>query len=468
MLAERLSPRGDYQLLDDFTERVDTDVSNDAGMLGLPGPPRSFGLYRDGNRIASLPRPGPVDVGYAGAALDALPYRLIARRARAAGRRAGGFRIAEVLALGAAQVTVVEPEPVLLRALRHGLGPSRPRWRRPTRASTSPRAAPWPRCGRDQRYDLIDISADFLDAAEANATAFSVEALAADLAPWRRTDWCRSRSRSAISRSTRRMLATARAALLAAGIADPAAHVVVYRSAWNVRILLSRAPWDAARIAALPPLLRRPVVRRVVVSRHRRRGRARASIYNDLPAVSFAEGEDGLRPVPTTPSPTRPARCWPASPALRARPSTCAPITLDRPFFYAVLRLDQLGTLLRRLEVLPQAEIGGAGEPGGAGAGGGDRRAGAAGPRPGRRAGIRDRTVGVLRPIVYFPALALGFLFIEIYLIEPGQLVAERPHQRVRPGADRHAGVLRPGQHAGRPARPRTRPGRRRGRRWSC
>ena len=35
-----------------------------------------------------------------------------------------------------------------------------------------------------------------------------------------------------------------------------------------------------------------------------------------------------------------------------------APVTLDRPYFYAVLRLDQLGTLLRRLEVLPQAEIG--------------------------------------------------------------------------------------------------------------
>ena len=53
-----LSPRGDYALLDDFTERVDTDISNNAGMLGVPGPPRTFGLYRDGNRIAALPKPG--------------------------------------------------------------------------------------------------------------------------------------------------------------------------------------------------------------------------------------------------------------------------------------------------------------------------------------------------------------------------------------------------------------------------
>ena len=56
ILASVNSPRGDYALLDDFTERLDTDISNNAGMLGVDGPPRSYGLYRDGNRIAALPR----------------------------------------------------------------------------------------------------------------------------------------------------------------------------------------------------------------------------------------------------------------------------------------------------------------------------------------------------------------------------------------------------------------------------
>ena len=36
VVAEVLSPRGDYLLLDDFQERVDTDISNNAGMMGLP------------------------------------------------------------------------------------------------------------------------------------------------------------------------------------------------------------------------------------------------------------------------------------------------------------------------------------------------------------------------------------------------------------------------------------------------
>ncbi len=62
---------------------------------------------------------------------------------------------------------------------------------------------------------------------------------------------------------------------------------------------------------------------------------------------------------------------------------------------------------------------------------------------PGR---IKVPRAGVLRSVVYFPVLALGFLFIEIYLIEEGQFLAGRPDQRVRAGADRDAGVLGAGQ----------------------
>jgi hypothetical protein len=98
-----------------------------------------------------------------------------------------------------------------------------------------------------------------------------------------------------------------------------------------------------------------------------------------------------------------------------------APITLDRPFFYAVLRLDQIDTILKRLEILPQAEIGALVNlavlaqalviaavvllvP-------------LAAPHR-----LRLPEVGLLRPIVYFPALGLGFLFIEIFMIEKASL----------------------------------------------
>jgi hypothetical protein len=427
VLAELRSPRGDYLLLDDFTERVDTDVSNDAGMLGLPGPPRSFGLYRDGDRIASLPRPGKIDVGYAGAALDALPYQLIPGARVLLIGAGGGFRPAEALALGAHQVTVADPEPVLLKALRHGLGVSPPLAADPRIlvSAAGPlaavrRAGPGGRQSGGQQYDLIDIAADFLDAAEANATAFSVEALAADIGA------LTANGLVSIPVSIRdfptyadRMLATARAALLAAGIADPASHVVAYRSAWNVRILLSRVPWDAARIRA---------VRRFCDDRSFDVSwypgidvaAARGKLYNDLPSVSFAEGTTEST-GPDDSIADEAGAMLDGQPTASRQAFDLTPITLDRPAFYAVLRLDQLGTILRRLEILPQPEIAGLVNlavlaqavviavlvllvP-------------VVAPRR-----IRDRAVGVLRPIIYFPALGLGFLFIEIYLIGQASL----------------------------------------------
>lgn len=412
--AELRSPRGDYLLLNDFTERLDTDISNNAGMLGLPGPPRSFGLYRDGNRIASLPRPGPLDVGYAGAALDALPYRLTPQARVLLIGAGGGFRPAEVLALGAAQVVTLEPEPVLLDALRHGLDGS-PALLADPRVRLSGEG-PLAAVNSGRTYDVIDISSDFLDAAEANTTAFSVEALAADmraLAPDGLVSIPVSIRDFPVYAS--RMLATARAALRTLGVTDPAAYVVAYRSAWNVRILLSRSPWSAERIAALRRFCDE---RSFDVSWYPGIdvGAMRSGLYNDLPSVSFAAGEVQTG-GPDDAIADEAGAVLAGAPTASRSAFNLSPITLDRPFFYAVLRLDQLGTLLRRLEVLPQPEIAGLVNlavlaqaallallvllvP-------------VAAPRR-----IRVRAVGLLRPILYFPALGLGFLFIEIYLIE--------------------------------------------------
>lgn len=414
VLTERRSPSGDYRLLDDFTERLDTDISNDAAMLGVPGPPRSFGLYRDGNRIAALPMQGPRDAGYAAAALDALPYSLLQRPRALLVGGGGGFRPAEALALGASQVTVLEPEPVLLRAMRHGLRPSPP-------LPADPRVrlmgeGPLAVISTPARYDIIDVASDFLDAAEANVDAFSVQAIAADLhalAPGGIVSIPVSIRDFPVYAT--RMLATVRAALRARGVADPAAHVVAYRSAWNIRILIAGAPWDAARIAAVRrwcdarsfDLSWYPGIDVVT---------ARADLYNDLPSVSFAAGEISAS-GPDDSIADEAAAALAGAPTPSRSAFNLAPITLDRPFFYAVLRLDQLGTLLRRLEVLPQPEIAGL-----------INLAVLAqavllallvlliplvAPRR-----LRDRAVGLVRPSLYFSALGLGFLFIEIYLIE--------------------------------------------------
>jgi len=418
VVAERRTPRGDYMLLDDFTERVDTDISNNAGMMGLADPPRTYGLYRDGNRIAALPKPGALDVGYASSALDALPYTLIAKASVLVAGASGGFRAAAPLALGAGKVDVLEPDPVLNGALHHGLGPSPapPADARVRVLGIGPLAA----VEAYGPYDIIDISSDFLDAAEANATALTTDALAADLralAP---------EGIVSIPVSIRdfpvyalRTLATARDALRQAGIDDPAAHVIAYRSAWNVRVLLSPASWSAERIAAVRVWCDE---RSFDVAYYPGIDvqASKANIYNDLPAVSFARGEiesSGLDD----------AIADEAGAVLHGQPTQSAeefnldPPTLDRPFFYAVLRLSRIGTVLKRLEILPQAEVGALVNLAVLAQAAVLALLVLAVPlfAPGR---VRSARENLARAAIYFPALGLGFLFIEIAAIERASL----------------------------------------------
>ncbi|MBU6496897.1 MAG: hypothetical protein KGQ40_00070 [Rhodospirillales bacterium] len=413
VLARNFSPRGLYMMLDDFTERVDTDVSNDAGMLGLPGPPTSFGLYRDGNRLASLPRPGPIDVRYASATLSALPYALLAHPHVLLAGGGGGFRVAATAALGAAGIDVVEPEPMLRRALRRGLGPS------PGLAgmaglhilAESPIAAARTR----GPYDLIDISGGFLDSAEANTSAFAAEAVAAYLRA------LTPGGIVSIPVSIRefpsyaiRMLATARRAMRLAGIAHPAEHVLAYRSAWTVRILLSNAAFTPARVAAAHSFCN---ARSFDISYFPGIDVAasRKDVFNDLPAVSFSQGAvvsgDGLHDAIADEA----LQTLLGQATSSARAFNLAPITYDRPSFYSVLRLEHLGTILRRVEILPQAEIGALVNLAVLAQAIAIALLVLAVPLV---AGKALRTGGTPRAVIYFSALGLGFLFLEIFLID--------------------------------------------------
>ena len=409
------SPQGYYVLLEDFTERVDADVSNNAQMLGAPGPPRTYGLYRDGSRIAALPTPGPVTAAYAPSALSAAPYVLRPGGEVLLVGLSGGYRIAEALNLGAGKVDGVESEPVLRRALIIGLEDS-PALKADPRVRLMP-GGPIAVAldGPAGRYDIIDLSADFVDVTPANANGVTVEAVQAYLGA------LKPGGMVSVSVSIRdfpvyalRVLATAREALLARG-EDPAARIMVYRSAWNARILISPTPWAEADIARLGTFASErsfdisyaPGMDHVA---------ARARLFNDLPSVSFATGEI-TSTGPDDAIANEVAAVLAGQPSPTARDFHVRPATLDRPAFYASLKLENLGALLRRLEVLPQAEIGGL-----------------------VNLAVLAQAVIVallvllapalfrrekgnteprrLWPALYFPALGLGFLFVEIMLID--------------------------------------------------
>ena len=176
------------------------------------------------------------------------------------------------------------------------------------------------RTGR--RYDLIDLSADFLDAAEANATAFSVEALAADLAALA-PDGLVSIPVSIRDFPTyaSRMLATVRAALLAAGARRSGAP-----RAWSTARPGTCASWSRRRYgtrrasprSAASATTARSTSRGIPASTSRRRGR---NCTTTCPRCRSPRAPP-TRPARTTPSPTRRRRCWTPSRRRRGRCST--------------------------------------------------------------------------------------------------------------------------------------------------
>ncbi len=408
---QTLSPRGVFTLLDDFTERVDTDLSNDSAMMNLPGPPRTLGLYRDGSRIAAIPRDAALDARYAPGTLGAAPYLLLTKPRVLLIGDAGGWAAAQARALGAGPITVDEPSP----ELRETLAPQPD----VTVLGESPLALA--ETAAPGRFDLIELSDGFLAADPANATAFTTGAIAADmrvLSPG---------GIISIPVSIRdfpvyalRMMATIRAGLLRAGVADPSLHVLAYRSAWNVRLLVSPQPWGPARIKAVRKFCDDrsfdvsyyPGIDVVAL---------KADIYNDLPAISFSKGEVESGEDADDSIADEAVAVMNGEPTDSATEFDLRPATLDRPMFFDILRLDHLGTILARLEILPQQELG---------------------PliniavlaqallialavlllplvAP-RRIGARGAAVG--RAILYFPALGLGYLFIEIALIGEASL----------------------------------------------
>ncbi len=416
VVTELRQPRGYYMVLDDFTERVDADLSNNAAMLGVPGPPATWGLYRDGNRVAALPKPGPIDARYAPSALSAAPYALRPQAEVLLVGMSGGFRAAEALELGASRVDGVESEPVLAMALKQGLAGS-PALRddpRLTLLDGGPIAAARRASGR---YDVIDISSDFVDATPANVTGLTVEAMDAYL------DALKPGGMVSIPVSIRdfpvyalRVLATARETLIARGVDDPSAHVMVYRSAWNARILITEGSWRASDAPALMTFADArsfdvswyPGID-VVAQRQR--------LFNDLPSIDFKTGQI-VSQGPDDAIANEVEAVLAGKPSASSEAFQIRAATLDRPAYYSSLKLSELGTLVKRLEVLPQAEIGGLVNVAVLGQAIVIALLVLAAPALFRRRKVAPDERIKLWPALYFPALGLGFLFVEIMLID--------------------------------------------------
>jgi hypothetical protein len=535
VVAEVKSPRGYYMLLENYIERHDPDLSNNYELLGAGGPPPALGLYRDGERLAALPRELAYDTGYIKASLDCLPYLLRKpERVLLAGGR-GGFRLREALELGARKVDTVESDPVLHALLlthepsappkgwsvrlplsdmppgeegdaggallpeqggdnastpaeaavqpapahheangtAHGSvkAPGRapgkapakqapqkgaPQAKKPaapaaklhpaqrpaqhpavpaaafaaghdapTGHASAPRlGSPLVLAGRAAKpYSLIDISPEFLDQGQANKYVLTAEGIAR-LMRALDADGLLSLPMGigelpvyALKAAT-----TVRAGLLLAGIQDPSRNIIVLRSAFTVRILASRKPFSAADITAARAFA---AERSFDTPYFPGIDTQKVEVFNDLPPVSFesvtsdtlAGDESGA---------ARDALMDDLVAYLRDNRTdssafrffNLAPSTQDRPFFHEILRLERIPEVLARIDLLPRQEIGYLVNIAVLGQAAAFALVVFLLPLAKRR-GLGGISTGrILSGFGYFVCLGLGFLFIEIVLIE--------------------------------------------------
>ena len=412
------SPRGYFLVLDNFTERLDTDISNNAGALRAAAPPLTYGLYNDGNRLTSLAKPGDYDTSYVRAALDAFPYELRPAGAALLVGTRGGFRVREALALGAASVTALEPDETLYRLLRAQQGNPIAAALADSRVQLLPHSPAMLAAAEARRFDLVDVASDFLNQADANKFAFTVEGVRGYYGV------LKDEGIISIPVSIReftvyavKMLETVRVALAGLNVAAPQDHIAVYRSAWNVRILVGKRPFTSQEMARLKDFAGR---RSFDTSFYPGIEPAKAEIWNDLPLVSF-ESETILSSGDKAADALMDESLKLFSPEhdafVRGHFFNLAPATHDRPVFYSVLHLSELGGILKRIAIIPREEL-----PLLINVAVLAQAVAIAALILGlplmRYRARRPETEAILKSILYFAGLGLGFLFLEIFLIE--------------------------------------------------
>jgi hypothetical protein len=416
----RVSPSGTWLSADNYTEYDDVSMTNNYAGGDTGSPPRTLGLYRDGARVSSLPLALPADTSYLQGDLASFPYVIRPRPSVLLLGTNGGMRIFESAREGARGGVAIEQPGDIYSIVRARLSLLQPGFER-TWGITLQRGSAFSLLrGGARTFDVIDVSNDFLTQDSNNSWAFTREAMGLyidALAPGGVLSI--PVDISEVDVYCLKMADTIVAALAERGVHDPSTHIIAYRTAWTCRLLVSRQPFGASDIARLVAWCG---VRSFDTSWYPGIAGAKVEVWNDLPPVSFDEGQVTVSDV--------------AQDALRndlgalfadaggttaGRYFNLAPSTMDRPDFYSISRLLKAGSLLKRLEILPEKEIGYilnlavlaealllalvvlflpfA------------RRRATLGRAP--RGGIP-----IVKVFLYFSALGLGFFFIELALVK--------------------------------------------------
>lgn len=433
-IAQIKSPRGYYEIIDNFTERVDIDLSNNYETLKITAPPLAYGLYRDGYRVSEFKKNADAaELGYVPGMLSALPYTLRPQPQTLVMGLNGGYRIREALALKAAQVTALDPNPDYLSLLQRYARANADILQSPqvTLKTIHPRAFV---ARHPATFDVIDVSSQMIPQGEADYlyTLKAIKDYVLALKPGGIASLPMGIRENYIY--ALKLLVTVRQALQESGVTHPEQHIIFYRTAWMARILVSNQPFRAADIEKTKQFCDD---RSFDVSFYPGITPESVSVWNELPELKIHTGEQAPS-APTGLNLQGQDALLSASLKLLAPESSSAanlfrhefffellPATDDKPFFLSVLRWDKLPQVPDNLSVIPLEEmnylvnwvilI----------------QATCLGLLilllPLLRQGTYASSVGRGRMILYFVCLGLGYFFVEVTLIEKFKLVLNDP-----------------------------------------
>ena len=352
-------PNGYFIVLDNMTEFDNIDLSNNYDLLKMGPPPRSYGIYRDGRRISSLMNSLPEDYSYLNGALDSFPYHIRPNAKTLLAGTNGGFRIAERQHMGVSSITALESESTLFSLIKKTALDKNGIVSNGTSFDFI-KDNPYGFLSVGKKsFDIIDYSPEFLGTSDNNRYSYTVESI--KLCVEKLNDGGIVSIPVSISEFTVhaiKMIETVKQALISAGVSDPSANVLVYRSNWTARILVSNKSFSQKDISALKKFCGD---RSFDASFYKGIDPAKADIFNDLPAVSFDEL--------TVSSQNEFASDAIMTDAIKVfGPSgesfiqnnffNLNPATIDRPSFFSVLRLKNIAQVMKKRSILPQEEVG--------------------------------------------------------------------------------------------------------------
>ncbi|MGC8971833.1 MAG: hypothetical protein ACP5K2_06495 [bacterium] len=350
IISKIKSPKGYYLILDNYTERLDEELSNDYALLKVKGYPIGYGLYRDGNRLTTLIKEGHLDTSYLNASLDLFPYLLKNDPSVLLIGSHGGFRIKEVLTSNSTSIIALDSDDVISSYVKRFDELSR------NNRVKIYRDSPISFLVRNQAYfDIIDISTDFLNQSTANKYAFTKEAFSLYLTHLKEGGILSIPV--SISESTvyaLKIVNTAMEVLRSLGVVSPENCILVYRASWNARVLVSRSPFDTKDIQRLKDFC---YARSFDTSYYPGiNPKGIKTIWNDLPPI-FPQTKTSS-PQDSLMDDIQKVLFFNTRYFSFSDLFNIAPSSFNRPNFFFTINLKRLREVLRLIALLPREEIG--------------------------------------------------------------------------------------------------------------